>query len=151
MKHFRSPKVESDTLIDLGVFRQSPSAYFTPSPREQFKLRANRCGRLIKVQKFTRSGIRTHKKRDTGRVDHRLIYPLGLLYVPLLTFSRHHLTVGFEPTTRGVWSKLIPNCMSDWELLTRARCYTKLSYSTIAVGAFEKQMVLCIRLFRPRS
>ena len=56
MKHFRSPKVESDTLIDLGVFRQSPSAYFAPSPREQFKLRANRCGHLD-YQGAIRTGI----------------------------------------------------------------------------------------------
>ena len=56
MKHFRSPKVESDTLVDSGVFRQSPSAYFAPSPREQFKLRANRCGHLD-YQGAIRTGI----------------------------------------------------------------------------------------------
>ena len=39
-----------------------------------------------------------------------------------LRLKRHHYTVGFEPTTRGL----------------RVRCYTKLSYSTVAVGAFVK-------------
>ena len=56
MKHFRSPRVESDALVDLGVFRQSLSAYFAPSPREQFKLRANRCGHLD-YQGAIRTGI----------------------------------------------------------------------------------------------
>ena len=56
MKHFRSPKVESDALVDSGVFRQSLSAYFAPSPREQFKLRANRCGHLD-YQGAIRTGI----------------------------------------------------------------------------------------------
>ena len=56
MKHFRSPRVESDALVDPGVFRQSPSAYFAPSPREQFKLRANRCGHLD-YQGAIRTGI----------------------------------------------------------------------------------------------
>ena len=56
MKHFRSPKVESDTLVDSGEFRQSLSAYFAPSPREPFKLRANRCGHLD-YQGAIRTGI----------------------------------------------------------------------------------------------
>ena len=56
MKHFRSPKVESDALVDSGVFRQSPSAYFATSPREQFKLRAIRCGHLD-YQGAIRTGI----------------------------------------------------------------------------------------------
>lgn len=56
MKHFRSPKVESDALVDSGEFRQSLSAYFAPLPREQFKLRANRCGHLD-YQGAIRTGI----------------------------------------------------------------------------------------------
>ena len=56
MKHFRSPKVESDALVGSGKFRQSLSAYFAPSPREQFKLRAIRCGHLD-YQGAIRTGI----------------------------------------------------------------------------------------------
>ena len=56
MKHFRSPKVESNVLFDSGIFRQSPSAYFATSPREQSLLRTNRCGHLD-YQGAIRTGI----------------------------------------------------------------------------------------------
>ena len=65
--------------------------------------------------------------RHTGRanselsVSYRRFPPQSNVVIEL---TRHHFTVGFEPTTRGL----------------RVRCYTKLSYSTIAVGAFQTNL-----------
>ena len=116
MKHFRSPKVESDALVDSGVFRQSPSAYFATSPREQSLLRTNRCGHLD-YQGAIRTGIEPALSEYKSAVCQN---EPSIAVDTFIYFSRHHFTVGFEPTT----SRSNPGR------------YTKLSHSTIAVGAF---------------
>ena len=90
MKHFRSPKVESDTLVDSGIFRQSPSAYFAPSPREQFRLRSTRCGHLD-YQGAIRTGIEPALSEYKSAVyqNEPLIAVDTFIY-----FSRHHFKGG---------------------------------------------------------